>query len=389
MSSEYFKIKEKWNHKFFSISFFVICFFMTTQFYSKVTAEDDLELKFQPYLQAVTHNSIYILIETADKNPVFAQHKSGAIPLETVKSSYYMETETKNKPTYVHRIFLDSLNPNTKYAYRVYSGKDTTEFFEFYTAALPGESFRYAVTGDMRSNPDIFSNVCGDIMDYSPRFSVYTGDLCYNSKYYSWKKEFLIPEHMELIAEVPFFNAIGNHEGWKQNTEAFQQAPASASDNQAYYSFDYGDVHFLILSTEHGVGKGSKQWEFAEKDLRENTSKWKVVTFHIPAYSGGGHGENKNMIKMTRELFEPYGVDFIYSGHSHFYQHNRVNGIRHFVLAGGGAPLYSPKKMDYTIKMKKSHHFAICDVTPDEFIMTVYDLSGNIIDTFVKKYKAK
>jgi acid phosphatase type 7 len=383
------ELKEKCSKHYFKLALITIGIFISIFTFNEMIGSDDRAIKLQPYLQAVTHNSIYILVETNDDNPVYAEYKNATNSREIVKSSFFVETEKKRNPTYVHRIKLDSLETNTSYTYRVFTDKDTTVYYNFYTAALPGTSYRFAVTGDMRSNPDIFKNVCRNIINYSPRFSIYTGDLCYNPEYYSWKEEFLIPQHMELIAEVPFFNAIGNHEKWKKNTEAFQQAPESSSGHQAYYSFDYGDVHFLILSTEHGVGRNSSQWNFAVEDLKKNNSRWTIAVFHIPAYSGGGHGENKNMIRMTREVFEPYGVDFIFNGHSHFYQHNRVNGIRHFILAGGGAPLYSPEKKDYTIKMKKSHHFAICDVTPDEFKMMVYDLKGNTIDSIVTKYKAK
>jgi len=362
----------------------IMAIFVFSLFNLSLIAQDD-ELKLQPYLQAVTQNSIYILVETENADPVFAEYKTGSQNPIIAKSSFYKDTKDRREKSYIHRIKLENLQTNTPYSYRVFAEKDTTEFFDFTTAVNPGTPYKFAVTGDMRSNPDIFSNVTGDIKEYSPRFSIYTGDLCYNSEYYSWKNEFFIPRHMELIAEVPFYNAVGNHEDWDHNTEAFLQAPESPSNHQAYYSFDYGDVHFLILSTEHSVGKGSDQWKFAEEDLKNSKSKWKVVVFHIPAYCGGGHGENKNMKHMTTEIFEPNGVNFVLNGHSHFYQHNLVNGIRHIILAGGGAPLYSPKKMDYTVKMQKIHHYAICDVSTDEFKMTVYDLSGNIIDTIIEK----
>ena len=93
------------------------------------------------------------------------------------------------------------------------------------------------------------------------------------------------------------------------------------------------------------------------------------------------------MKRITKEIFEPNDVDFVFTGHSHFYQHNIVNGIHHFVLAGAGAPLYTPKKKKYTVKMKKINHFAICNISPDKFKMTVYDLKGNIIDEIIKLHK--
>ena len=42
-----------------------------------------------------------------------------------------------------------------------------------------------------------------------------------------FKQEFFRPKELELIANVPFFLAVGNHETWGANTKAFTQAPAS------------------------------------------------------------------------------------------------------------------------------------------------------------------
>ena len=88
---------------------------------------------------------------------------------------------------------------------------------------------------------------------------------------------------------------------------------------------------------------------------------------------------------MSKELFEKYNVDFVFNGHSHFYQHNLVNGIHHMILAGGGAPLYTPKKKSYVKKSAKKYHYAIADVSSSEFIINIYDKENNLIDKVVKK----
>ena len=190
---------------------------------------------------------------------------------------------------------------------------------------------------------------------------------------------------MNLSSSVPFFNAIGNHEGWTQNTKAFQQSPAKKKENNSYYSFNYGDIIFLIINTEQNVKEGSSQYKLAEKALKKSNKKWKIAAFHIPAYCAGGHGENSNMIKMTKTLFEPYEVDFVFAGHTHFYQHNLVNGIRHLVIGGGGAPLYSPKKAKYTVKSAKTYSYAIFDVQKGKIKMTVYNIYGKVIDSLTLK----
>jgi predicted phosphodiesterase len=283
--------------------------------------------------------------------------------------------------TYVHRIRLAALNANTRYYYRVYDGADTTDMFDFYTAARPGDEFTFAVMGDTRSNPDIHNIIAGELLKHRPRMSIYGGDLCYSHKYSSWKDEFFVDNQLKVAAAAPFFNAIGNHEDWRQNTRAFQEAPESASGEEYFFSFDYGDAHFLILSTEHAVDEGSRQWKFAKKDLESTDRNWKFVAFHIPAFCFGGHDGSSAMQKMSREIFEPAGVDMVFSGHSHFYQHNFTGGIHHFVVAGGGAPLYSPESGEMTVKSAKEFHYAILKVSPLKVDMKVYDMYENVLDT--------
>jgi hypothetical protein len=236
--------------------------------------------------------------------------------------------------------------------------------------------------GDCRSNPDIFSLISKGLKKYSPVLSIYTGDLCFNAKYNTWKEEFFIRDQLDLISNVPFFNAIGNHEGWVINTIAFQQSTDldAGKDQKPWFTTEDGDLMILILSTMHSCKPGSEQYLFAEKVLKESKRKWKLVAFHHPAYCNGGHGENKEMINVTKNLFEPYKVDIVVGGHSHFYQHNLVNGIRHFVFGGGGAPLYNVKEGSYTIKASRDYNFGIFDLSPNSLSMTVYDHLGNEID---------
>jgi hypothetical protein len=87
------------------------------------------------------------------------------------------------------------------------------------------------------------------------------------------------------------------------------------------------------------------------------------------------------MVKLTKNIFEPAGVDMVISGHSHFYQHNRVNGIEHMVIGGGGAPLYNPRDTVYTIKSVKDYNFAIVDVGTADFLVSVYNNLNTMLDT--------
>ncbi|MGQ9818562.1 MAG: metallophosphoesterase [Candidatus Kapaibacteriales bacterium] len=338
------------------------------------------KLLMLPYLQAVTQNSIVIMAETDNQEPPFAI----IIKQDGTKQIYqpyeFKIAENRREKTYVHRILVDNLNPNTKYSYFVVHQNDTTNIFQFQTSVPEGLTYRFAVTGDGRSNPPIHSKITSLISKFQPRFIIYTGDLCYSGKYSEWKNEFFTPEAQKVYSTIPFFNALGNHEAQTELTKVFLQEPNPSSNSEYYYSFDFGDVHFLILNTEGPVDENSKQYKFAQADLENTTKTWKIVTFHIPAYSAGGHNPSKTMQKMTSKIFEPAGVSLVFNGHNHFYQRSFVNGIYHIVFGGGGAPLYEPKNDYFVQKSFKDYHFGIVDVSSTSITINVYDIRENLID---------
>jgi hypothetical protein len=179
---------------------------------------------------------------------------------------------------------------------------------------------------------------------------------------------------------VPFFNTPGNHEGWAENAKAFTQNPESSSGTQDYYSFDYGDLHVLSINYELPYDKNSPQYKFAEADLAASKQPWKVVICHSPAYCSGGHGNDKKMIKLTKNVFEKNKVDMVIAGHTHFYQHNVVRGIHHLVIGSAGAPLYEPANSKYTVSSAKDYNWAVGDVSPASLTITVYNASGKKLD---------
>lgn len=331
-----------------------------------------------PYLQAATTNSIYVLAESATTDAVTVEFGM------TTAYGQRAQTESVEKTTedsFVHNIRLGGLRPNTQYHYRVLQSSVVPSGGMFRTAPNPGTPFRFAWLADFRTNVTIHDSIARLAANANPVMSLYGGDFCINSKYSSFKEQFFRPEELALIARVPFYNTPGNHEGWKENTKAFTQAPSSASGTQDYYSFDYGDVHVLVVNNEVPYDEGSPQFLFAQKDLSSSTKPWKIVAAHKPAYCSGGHNEDNDMKMLTQKIFAPNGVDLVLAGHSHFYQHNLVNGIHHFVLGTVGAPLYNPSTAPYTLKSAKEYNFGIFDATPTTLILSVYNERNELLDS--------
>ncbi|MBM2813255.1 MAG: hypothetical protein HW421_17 [Ignavibacteria bacterium] len=344
------------------------------------------KILLKPYLQVPSNNGVCVMVESDSKEPVTVQFGSNTSYGKEASSSAFLETGAE-PASFVHRIFINGLPPNSVCHYRSIQGSDTTSDSYFKTCGMPGEPLKFAVMGDCRSGKDLHARIAKGILKNEPLFSIYTGDLCFDRSYEKWKSEFFLPEELELSSRVPFCNSPGNHEGWTNNTKAFTQAPQSSSGSQEYYSFDIGDVHFIIISTENKCCKDCPQYKFIEEDLKASKKPWKIAAFHESAYCYGGHGNNNMMKKVSENLFEKYGVQLVVTGHSHFYQHNLVAGIHHLTLAGGGAPLYSPKSSEYTVKSAKEHHYAICDVTSNTLKITVFNIDGKILDEIELKKK--
>jgi acid phosphatase type 7 len=337
------------------------------------------------YLQAVTSNSVYVMAESPSTVPLRVDYKSSNANSNSVFTESTLPT---TGGTYIHRIHLTGLNPDTTYYYRLGSHRA-----HFKTAAYSGTNFRFAFMGDSRTGNDVYDAIAQLILKANPRFSLYGGDLCKDGKSYSdYKEEFFRPNQLTLAARVPFFNATGNHEKSEINTKAFTLAPVSNSGKQSYYSFDYGDLHVVVMNhmDPDGYKIGSPQHNFMARDLKATNKPWKIVMNHAPAYASGGHGENADMIALTKNVFEPCGVDLVLAAHNHYYQRNFVNGIYHIIIGSSGAPLYDPGPADgYTQVSLKSYCWAIFDLKPTAMKIHVYDEKGTEIDSLTLSKSTK
>jgi len=334
----------------------------------------------EPYVQAVTTNSIYVLVECDSTSAATVQFglTNGYGSTATTESSM---VTTASPLTYVHRIKLAGLSPNTQYHYRAsHAGGAWSADSTFYTAVLPGTPFRFAAYADTRTQTTVHNNVASRVKTANPRFQLVAGDLCNDSLYETFKSEWFLSNELALQALSPAYNAPGNHEEYSTNSKAFFQSPSSSSGVQDYYSFDYGDVHIVSINNQATYTVNSTQYNWVANDLATTTKPWKIVFFHRSAYVAGGHGEDATMIQWSNNIFVPKNVDLVITGHSHFYQHNLVSGINHYVLGTAGAPFATLDLKVYVIRSALEYHYGILDVTPTSIHMDVITDGGALLD---------
>jgi acid phosphatase type 7 len=107
------------------------------------------------------------------------------------------------------------------------------------------------------------------------------------------------------------------------------------SGTEQYYSVDYGNVHVVSLDSQLSARDESQRATMREwliDDLASNELDWTVVIFHHPPYSKGANHDSdgtednafdRPIWDMRNEfvpIFDDYGVDVVYSGHSHSYE---------------------------------------------------------------------
>lgn len=109
-----------------------------------------------------------------------------------------------------------------------------------------------------------------------------------------------------------------------------------ASGTEQYYSFDYANVHIVSLDSQLAIrdtDSRAAMLQWLQDDLMANALDWTIVIFHHPPYTKGSHdsdfelgGIDQPIFAIREEftpIFEQYGVDLAYSGHSHIYERSK------------------------------------------------------------------
>ena len=255
-----------------------------------------------------------------------------------------------------HEILITGLSSDKRYFYSIgnsagpLAGDDASYFFQ--TAPLPGvdKSTRIWVTGDpgtgwsgARALRDKYKNYTGT---RGTDLWLMLGDNAYPDGTDSEYQYALFDTYPELLRQVVLWPAFGNHDDNSADSAtqsgpyynifslpAQGEAGGVISGTEAYYSFDYGNIHFVCLdSSDSNRSTDGPMLTWLEQDLAANDKKWLIAYWHHPPYSKGTHDSDReaNLIEMRQNalpILEAHGVDLVLTGHSHNYE-------RSFLLGG-------------------------------------------------------
>jgi tartrate-resistant acid phosphatase type 5 len=268
-----------------------------------------------------------------------------------------------------------NLQPDTEYEYQVDLNGRKIGQAKVRTWPLRSEKLRFFVIGDFGSGDNSQHRIAQAMWaeyqknwgDNPVRFVITTGDNIYGTLGFTlrfrdtgdeddeWDSKFFAP-YEPLIARVPFFPSLGNHDG--NETEARADLTAYL-DNfffpentpSRYYRFSYGGlVDFFALdsttSSEEGPPQptyleNSDQHKWLAKNLSESRVPWKIPYFHHPPFNAGPrHPAVAKELGHFLDLFKKNGVKVVFTGHEHNFQFSMKNGqtgdIRYIVSGAGG-----------------------------------------------------
>jgi hypothetical protein len=145
----------------------------------------------------------------------------------------------------------------------------------------------------------------------------------------------------EMLRKSVLWPALGNHETYSADAsgnfaylDIFSMPTAGEaggvpSGTKRYYSFNYGNIHFVVLdSMTSDRSSDGPMCGWLASDLAENTNEWLIAYWHHPPYTKGTHNSDDaivdfELIEMRENvvpILEIFGVDLVMCGHSHVYE---------------------------------------------------------------------
>lgn len=368
-----------------------------------------------PYLQNPAEHSITVMWETS----LPASSSVEVMPAQRIHSGHqgnYKQPEevlgtfSAKSQSRIHQITVEGLEPGTTYYYKIYSwnesGEIESDLYMFKTAAGRGAPFSFAVTSETggysgfdQSDGLINQRIFSQMRQYRPDIALFVGDVVNDGKNEEeWDTYFFGPGR-DFFADTPFYSCLGNHEdnaSWYYDLFAFPEP-------RNFYSFDYGDVHFVCLDStdlirnedyprSSGVmSPGNAQYDFLIRDLEAADARWKIVFFHYPPYVSGGY--QVEALRQLCPVFEQNGVDLVMNSHTIVYERSHPlregavdydHGIVYIVAGGAGAMpgWLLPKREWHTSQSLAVPHFLQVVVTADRLEVRAIDDQGRLFDAF-------
>ncbi|MDU6207136.1 metallophosphoesterase family protein [Veillonella sp.] len=371
-----------------------------------------------------TSRTIMWQSDNSEADAVIEYRLEGAEKSQTIGATDKAFTDD-GSTTYIHEATLTGLTPNTKYEYRVGYGNDRRS--DWYSLETAGVSvYDVLIYPDSQSGDySQWEEIVKSSALRNPRTALYIsmGDLVDNGEHaYQWRT--WLNSIKPLSANVPLATTLGNHEmytlDWKMREPYaylnYFTVPPNGNEifNRRYYSYDFGDVHYVVLDTmlyesnhednhdTHHPDLYDVQVQWLRQDLTANTKKWTVVLMHRDPFQyafdrpGASRdvGFNEEGV-LFMPIFDEFNVDLVLSAHLHSYR-NRGH-VRNFdrdssgplyILTGIAGDARRPKWKEHPLDVyvapdRDKNNYMTMTVTPSKLIVKAFLPDGTQLDESV------
>ena len=306
-----------------------------------------------PYLQVANQTGITIRWRTREP-------AASRVDVGSSVSNYTISASDTTELT-EHVIRVTGLLPDTKYFYRIGGANNWLQGNEnnFFTTA-PSDTCTHKITfaafGDCGRNDNGYqSGALGSYQRFlasknmqAADMMLLLGDNAYQAGTDQEYSDNFFRPYSGILKNHPVFSAPGNHDYANDPLrQVDHQVPYYSnfsmpksgecggvpSGTQAYYSFNWGNIHFISLDsygledsgTTHMYDTTGAQAKWLNLDLAANTRKWTIAFWHHPPYTMGSHNSDNEigLIEIRThfiKILERNGVDLIICAHSHDYE---------------------------------------------------------------------
>ena len=352
-----------------------------------------------PYIQMLTSESVVIHWLTEDNQLGVVRFGEDSELMAAIE----LETSVKKN----HIVKLTNLKPATRYYYQIgeingFHAFDPEKHW-FYTHPLEDMPSRVWVIGDsgqvgetlnqvrdaalnwMQENPLI--GVEAD--DKQPLINVWLalGDIAYRSGTNDQFQSALFDTFDGVISNTALWPVYGNHDDRRWTYFRIFDLPENAeaggfeSHTENYYSFDYSNIHFVMLDSQSSSrSQTGAMANWLKKDLAQNNKRWVIAAFHHPPYTKGSHdsddsSDSRGRMQEMREnilpILERAGVDLVFSGHTHMYERSYLMDCAYDISEN-----FSPANIVST-GMNNQHRQYLKPLTQEGHKGAVYVVAGS------------
>lgn len=258
-----------------------------------------------------------------------------------------------------HEIRLTGLQPGTTYYYEVadslevFAGGDADHRFVTMPPAGQVQPIRIWALGDSGTADSLAASVRDAFLAYNnnlpPDVFLMLGDNAYGSGTDEQYQVSVFDMYPSVLRTTSLWPTMGNHDAFSANSptetgpyyDMFSlpragEAGGLPSGTEAYYSFDYGNIHFICLdSADTDLSPTGAMVTWLNADLADTLADWVIAFWHHPPYTKGSHdsdvlADSEGRMHAMRENVLPFlersGVDLVLSGHSHSYERSFLIG---------------------------------------------------------------